>query len=152
MNIAIAFASLSGNTVTVSLDLQTHLVEQGHAVTTYDLLETSADTLKQHELVFLGSSTYGDGELNPIAEMFVSAAQIEGHTCDHTKFALFSLGDSSYPQFAKSGELIAQELAVMGASLLSPILTLDGFPDDAMYSQVRSWAEATIATLTAQRA
>jgi len=145
MNIAIAFASLSGHTAAVAATLQADLIKQGHVVTLYDMLETTADNLKHHDLVFIGSSTYGDGDLNPIAEMFFSAAQIEKHACDHTKFAMFSMGDSSYPQFAAGGKIILDNLNSMGASIISPILTLDGPPAEEMFAEVKKWSETIVA-------
>lgn len=144
MNIAIAFASLSGNTLTVATYLQSYLIKQKHEITLYDLLKTSANKLKQHDLVFIGSSTYGDGDLNPIAEMFLSAAHFENHTCDHTKFAILSLGDSSYLQFAAGGQILSDSLTEMGAKVILPILTIDGTPDENTFSKVREWADKII--------
>lgn len=144
MNIAIAFASLSGNTLTVSTYLQSYLLEQAHEVTLYDVLETPADKLKHHDLVFIGSSTYGDGDLNPISEMFLSTAHFEKHICDHTKFAILSLGDSSYPHFAAGGQILSNSLIEMGAEVILPILTIDGIPDENTFSKVKTWADGII--------
>lgn len=145
MDIAIVFASLSGHTTTVATNLQADLVKRGHVVTVYDMLETAADNLKLHDLVFMGSSTYGEGDLNPIAEMFFSSAKIEKHACGHTKFAIFSMGDSSYPQFAAGGKIMVDNLSSMGASIISPVLTLDGPPTEEMFAEVRKWSTTIVA-------
>lgn len=145
MNIAIAFASLSGHTSAVAVALQADLTGRGHVATLYDMFETTADNLKHYDLVFMGSSTYDDGNLNPIAEMFFSAAQAEKHACGHTKFAIFSMGDSSYPQFATGGKIVLDNLNSMGASVIFPILTLDGPPTEEMFAEVKQWSEAIVA-------
>lgn len=141
MNIAVAFASLSGNTLIVATEIQKYLEQLGHTVTLNDLLQTNPDDLKKYDLVFLGSSTYGEGDLNPIAEIFFSTATSLSHVCDQTKFALFSLGDSSYTQFAESGKIMLQKMNEMEASCLSPVLTLDGPPNEEIFTQVRKWVD-----------
>lgn len=147
MNIAIAFASLTGNTLTVATELQTYLVQQENKVTLYDVIDTSADLFKKHDLVFIGSSTYGDGDLNPIAEMFLNAAHLEEHSCDHTKFAILSLGDSSYSQFAAGGQILLDSLTEMGATVILPVLTIDGTPNEDTHREVIDWAEKIIASI-----
>lgn len=141
MNIAVAYASLSGNTLNVATEIQKHLENQNHSVTLYDLLQTNPDDLKKYDLVFLGSSTYGDGDLNPIAELFFTTATSLSHICDQTKFAIFSLGDSSYTQFAESGKIMLQKMNEMQAFCLQPVLTLDGPPNEEMFIEVRNWVD-----------
>ncbi|HEX7017580.1 MAG TPA: flavodoxin domain-containing protein [Patescibacteria group bacterium] len=141
MKIAIAFATLSGNTLAVAQEIESYLESKGISTTIYDLLEANADDFKKYDLVFLGGSTYSDGDLNPIAEMFFGAAGAHHHTCDHTKFALFALGDSSYPQFAQSGQVMFEKLQQMDACILSPTLELDGPPTEEMISKVKSWVD-----------
>lgn len=144
MNIGIVFATLSGNTMTVTSTLEQYLLDQGHTVTVHDSLETVADELKHYDLVFIGASTYGDGDLNPISEMFFSAAESVHHSCDHTRFAIFSLGDSSYPHFAASGPIMLEKLQQMGATVIHPILSLDGLPTDEMMNEVKKWSEGIL--------
>lgn len=144
MTVAIAFASLSGNTLKVATHLQAFLQQQGYPVTLHDLLEIEADQLQQYSLVFLGSSTYGDGDMNPIAEMFFTAASQAKHDCHQTKFALISLGDSSYPQFAAGGKLVRDNLIKMHAQFIPSIFTIDGEPNEQVLTDARAWASAII--------
>lgn len=143
MKIAIAFASLSGNTLSIANHLQDFLLNLGHDVTMYDMMDTSAEQLKTHNLVLMGISTYDDG-LNPIGELFFSSADADNHFCNHTKFAIFSLGDSSYPNFAIAGETVMEKLKTMGALVLEPILTLDGPPTEEMFAESEEWVEQII--------
>jgi flavodoxin len=144
MKIAITFASLSGNTLAVATQLQRFLLTQNHQVELLDLLQTTADDLKEYDLVFFGSSTYGDGDLNPIAEMFFSAASASGHNCNQTMFALFALGDSSYPHFGASGQLMLTKMQEMDADFIGPILTIDGNPDEEISEQTKAWASQIV--------
>lgn len=150
MTIAIAFASLSGNTLRVATHLQAFLQQTGCQASLYDLLETQADQLTKYSLVFLGSSTYGDGDMNPIAEMFFTAANQAKHDCHQTKFALISLGDSSYPQFAVGGTVVRDNLAKMNAHLVSPTFTIDGEPSDHVLIDVQAWASTIIQAIERQ--
>lgn len=138
MKIAVAYASLSGNTREVALVIESSLKEMGHLVTLYDLLETEADALLKYDLVFVGCSTYDEG-LNAIGQMFVDTARVSGHDCRGVKFAIFALGDSTYPRFATAGIELQDELRRMGAGILDPILTLDGRPTEAMSKKVKAW-------------
>lgn len=149
MNIGIVFATLSGNTTTVASTLERYLLDQGNTVTVHDSLQTVADELKHYDLVFIGASTYGDGDLNPIADMFFSAAGSVHHNCDHTKFAIFSLGDSSYPHFAASGPIMLERLQQMRATVIEPILSLDGPPTDEMMNEVKKWSEEILVVASA---
>lgn len=147
MNLAVAFASLSGNTLDVATNLQTHLLQQANRVALYDVIETPADRLKKYDLVFFGCSTYDDGDLNPIAEMFLNTAHQEMHGCNHTKFAIFSLGDSSYPRFATGGQKLSENLTKMEATIISPIFTIDGVPNEETYIKIKDWSDKIIASL-----
>lgn len=141
MNIAVAFATLSGNTSVVANYLAEHLRQQYHQVDSIDLAGAIADTLKCYDLVFLGGSTYGDGDLNPISEMFFQAAQRIGHNCGQTRFAIFSLGDSLYPNFSKSGEISADLLKEMDAVIIGEIHRIDGYPDENTLAGAAEWAD-----------
>jgi flavodoxin len=150
MKIAVAFASLTGNTITVATAIQQYLSEKGFEAPAFDLLGTNADSLREFDLVFLGSSTYGEGDLNPIAELFFTMAKASSHDCDHTKFAIVALGDSSYTNFAESGTLTAEALSSMHAEIVEPVFTIDGPPDEQVLDQVRSWVESILQKVMAE--
>lgn len=139
MKLAIVFATLSGNTLEFSRRLQAHLLAQAQEAPLLDLLNLKLSDFLAYDLVFLGSSTY-DGGLNPIAEVFFERVT-ETFDLSSTKFALFSLGDSTYPDFAKSGEHIATRLAPHRAQILSPIQVIDGGVSPENEALLLRWAD-----------
>lgn len=149
MKIAIAYASLSGNTTAVAREIEKHLLKNNHQVEMFSLLETQADSLKDYDLVFMGSSTYDEG-LNPIAAIFFDLARINGHTCDHAGFAVFTLGDSTYPEFATSGKLAKKQLETLGAQIVEPILVIDGKPTSKDLERSRKWVNGILGEIALQ--
>ncbi len=147
MNIAITYASMYGTTTSVAQELKRYLDQKNYTVDLFDVMETDADVLKRYTLVFFGVSTYGDGELNPVAEDFFTKTKELAHSCEHTKFAVFALGDTSYPQFGKSGELTHEILVSMKAQVLQPILTLEASPFDEAVRKIEIWADEIIKQL-----
>lgn len=141
MNIAIAFATLSGNSLEYAQEIQSYLENKNIQTKMFDLLETNADDLKQFNVVFLGGSTYGDGDLNPIAELFFSLTTPLTHDCEHTKFAIYALGDSSYPAFGNSGQLMQEKMQSMHAHVLSPIKIFDGRLSATTGAELREWVD-----------
>lgn len=147
MKIAVTFSTLSGNTALVANDLVDYLNNNGHKAELFDVINTNPDQLKEHELVFFGSSTYGDGDLNPITELFFSTADQQNHNCNNTHFAFFSLGDSSYPHFATSGKISSEKIESMQGNILEPVLQIDGYPNQATYQKSRQWADSILTQL-----
>ncbi|GIK84221.1 MAG: flavodoxin [Patescibacteria group bacterium] len=144
MKIAVTFSTLSGNTALVANDLIEYLENKGHETKLFDAMNVDADQLKEYELVFFGSSTYGDGELNPITEIFLSTADQKNHNCNNTHFAFFSLGDSSYPIFSSSGTLSSERIAKMHGNIIEPILQIDGYPNQDTFQKCKQWAETIL--------
>ncbi|QQS44130.1 flavodoxin domain-containing protein [Candidatus Roizmanbacteria bacterium] len=148
MNIAIAYASMYGTTTSVAQELKQYLKQKNIAVDLLDVMETNPDNLTSYDLIFFGVSTYGDGELNPVAEDFFAKTKEIAHTCNHTKFAIFALGDKAYPQFAKSGELTQEILESMNAQVITPILTIEASPFDEAIRKTKTWADEIISQVT----
>jgi len=90
-------------------------------------------------LVFLGCSTYGDGDLNLIMDIFLSEAEQICHLCESTKFAIFSLGDSIYPNFAIAGEIVEDKIINMGGEVIHPYIKIDGYPSSEVFEEIKKW-------------
>lgn len=144
MKIAIAFATLSGNTEMVANELYKFLKPLAFSVDLLNLDVVKADRLKEYDFVFFGCSTYGDGDLNLIMDIFLEEAEHSCHDCQSTKFAVFSLGDSLYIDFAKAGEIVEEKLINMGARIVSKNIKIDGYPDDSVFYEVNNWALAVL--------
>lgn len=140
MSIAIVYATLSGNTQAVATDLYDFLLKKQEAVKLFDIQDITADELKQFDLVFLGCSTWGDGDMNLILDMFFDDAKKSCHCCDGTKFAIFSLGDSMYDNFATAGNIAEKKIKEMEGCIVADIIQIDGYPSEEHHTQVSKWA------------
>ncbi len=175
MKIAVAFASLSGNTLQVATEISEYLqnlppqqnLPAIEKIDLLDLIDTQVAQLQAYELVFMGGSSYDEAGINPIAEMFfntaegaagaagegaaeaaaVGATEIAQTIFKQTKFAVFALGDSSYPEFATSGRVMAEKLVKLGGEIIEPILKLDGQPDAEMLIGVKQWVDGVLGEL-----
>lgn len=167
MKIAVAFASLSGNTLQVATEISEYLqnlppqqnLPAIEKIDLLDLIDTQVAQLQAYELVFMGGSSYDEAGINPIAEMFfntaegaagaaaVGATKIAQTIFKQTKFAVFALGDSSYPEFATSGRVMAEKLVKLGGEIIEPILKLDGQPDAEMLVGVKQWVDGVLGEL-----
>jgi flavodoxin I len=140
MNIAIVFASLSGNTEIIATDLYSFLNTTFVHVDLHNLQHIQADELKKYDLVFFGCSTWGDGDLNLVLDIFFSDVELASHDCSGAKFAVFSLGDSLYSQFARAGELVEKKLTELGGIIVSPHIKIDGYPSEEHFDAIHTWA------------
>jgi len=140
MKIAIAFATLSGNTEKVAIELKFFLSTYFEKIDLLNIENIKADNLKDYDLVFLGCSTYGDGDLNLIIDIFLSDAEVVCHNCQSTKFAIFSLGNSIYPNFATAGEIVEDKIIDMGGTIICPHIKIDGYPSSEVFFEVETWA------------
>lgn len=138
MKIAIAFATMTGNTLECATEIQTYLKSKQIDSTLFDLFKAKAEELKGFDLVFIGSSTYDDGGLNIIAKQFFDSIE-ETFDFNKEKFAIFALGDSWYPDFATSGEAKKDKLIKLNATVLTPIHIIDGMITDDIKSKIIEW-------------
>lgn len=133
-NIAVVFASLSGSAQRVAeqvlQNVQTKFPEA--SVELIDMLVANPEAFPQFDRIYIGASTYGEGDLNPFAEIFV--ASLAGREAEKmwkdVSFAIFALGDSSYINFCSSAELLEKFVSEHGGSVLQPILRIDVLTQD----------------------
>jgi flavodoxin len=148
MNIAIVYATLSGNTQAIATELYSFLsTQKQYQVKLFDIQDVTADELKQFDLVFLGCSTWGDGDMNLIIDIFFDDANKVCHCCDGTKFAIFSLGDSMYDNFATAGSIAEKKIQAMKGCIVTTTIKIDGYPTDEHYREVQAWAVSVLNTL-----
>lgn len=142
MKILIAFGTLTGNTEEVSKSLRDFLTEQKHLVTLVDQSDIKISELSQFELIILGASTWGDGELgaNPITEDFVERFEKEFEPSKDIKFAIFGLGDSSYEHFCGVVDLLEDTLIKNNCKIIKPSLKLEGLPENNL-EIAQEWAK-----------
>lgn len=144
MKILIAYATLSGNTQMVSEHLHEYLKNKGHDVTLMNQDDLDVSHMNEYELVFLSSSTWGDGETNPTSDVYMQKLKDHAEPFGAVKFAVFGLGDSSYAHYCGVVDRFVELLKEKQKDPVIESFKIDGYPDDAILASVCEWADKAI--------
>ncbi len=127
-NIAIVFASSSGNTFETARLAAAAMMEHGAKVATYNAATFKADVLLEADGILLGEPTWGDGGHHAdflrfdqsMAEMLVPQRKLQGKGA-----AVFTGCDRAYRNFGRAIELMEERLIECGASILQRGLKIE---------------------------
>ena len=131
MSVAIFFASSTGNSEEIASKISTAL----NGIEVFDLSGTKIEKMNDYDKLILGSSTWGDGELNDDWE------DIWGDFCkldlSNKTIALFGLGDQeSYSdEFCSAMGIIYEQIAKSGAKIIG-FTSVDGYYHDSSKAQI----------------
>ncbi|WP_394194483.1 flavodoxin domain-containing protein [Microbacterium foliorum] len=114
MIIHVLFGTESGNAELVASDIADALQDE-HDVRVDDLTD-AADDIGSADLTLIVCSTHGEGDLPQSAVPFVDALRSDRPDLTGLTFAVFGLGDSSYPNYSKGSEHVEVLLRELGAS------------------------------------
>ncbi len=131
MSTAIFFASSTGN----SEEIANKIASKLNDIEVFDLASTKIEKINNYDKVILGSSTWGDGELNDDLE------DVWGDFCkldlsDKT-IALFGLGDQeSYSdEFCSALGIIYEQISSTSAKVIG-FTSTNGYYHDASKAQI----------------
>lgn len=141
MEIPIYYATLTGQTAyiaeVVSSCLQNTLSIEAPV---HDVDGKASDFMTPGGI--FGCSTYGTGDPNPIAELFLEKLVQDKVSLNGSRIALFGLGESIYPDFCCSVDVAAETFEALGAEIIQPMLKLDTLCNgDEIYEQIKAWVE-----------
>ena len=140
----IVYGSTLGNTEAMADAVQNVLTAKGVKVVTKNVTGVEPEELLDYDLVVLGCSTWGDGELQ---DDFISFyEQMDALQLSGKKSACFGPGDSGYSQFCKAVDDLEDKLKDCGAELVTESLRIDG-DVDAQISLVEDWASKVAESL-----
>lgn len=140
MKILVTYATMGGSTQMVADKIYQLLNSAGtHQVSIEDMDKLTPESFLDYELVFIGSSTYGDGEYNDISMSFFDKVKASSVDLSSVKFAIYGLGESFYPIFCNVVDLMKDDLSAKNAVIIGEPIKIDGFPDDTVMSAVESW-------------
>ncbi|RKY65814.1 MAG: flavodoxin [Candidatus Latescibacterota bacterium] len=127
----VIYGSTTGNTERLSEAVVAGLKKGGVEVTVREVTETNVNELTDYDLIVLGSSTWGEGELQ---DDFVDFYNKMGSvSLAGKKAAAFGPGDSEfYPDtFCAAVDLLEYRLKECGAEIVARSLKVDGNVDAA---------------------
>jgi flavodoxin short chain len=145
--ILVTYGSLTGNTEVVASYLQEQLQAAGHDCALENGFEVMADSLKDYDLVIIGGSTWGDGELNPISEEFLANLDSSGIRLDGVKFSVFGLGESHYEFFCTGADTIDKKFQELGGERIGELHKIDGMPELEILDACWQWAQSLIESI-----
>ncbi len=140
MKAIVLYGSTTGNTETVAGWIGEALVAAGTAVKVVNVASAKA-ALTDCDLVVLGSSTWGEGELQDDFSDYYDNMSADG--LSGKRVAVFGCGDSAmFPDyFCEAVDKIEQKARDCGAVIVADSLKIDGYIDD--YRDTASeWAAA----------
>lgn len=136
----VIFGSTTGNCENMAEIIEAKLKSAGWDVTIKNVVDASAAEVADYDLILLGSSTWGDGELQDDFidfELALSNVDLAGK-----KAAVFGCGETSWPEFCAAVDIIEERVKGCGATLTTEGLKVDG---DIIEDEVSAWAEKAIA-------
>ncbi len=133
----IVYGSTTGSTEMLAGHIADAMKSEGIDVRIGDVADTDVDDLLNYETILLGSSTWGEGELQ---DDFISFYEdMEGLGLRGKRAAAFGCGDSTYGHFCEAVDLLEKRLRACGAQMIAPGLKIDGDVTEAE-ADVEEWA------------
>jgi sulfite reductase (NADPH) flavoprotein alpha-component len=141
----IIYGTETGNSKKIASQLQAFLKKNKISAKVFDASQYPLEKIEQEELLLIVMSTQGEGEPPQSAAKFFNALHDRNFNLQNTKFAVFGLGDTSYPLFCQAAADVDGQLEKLGAKRILELQKTD--VDFAATSQ--KWIE-NIATILQQ--
>lgn len=130
--LTILFATQTGNAGKVAKKVHAAAVAAGLKADVKNVSDYKTGALKAEKNLILVASTYGEGDPPDSAKEFHSfVTGKRAPKLDGTRFAVLSLGDTSYEQYCKTGIDFDQRLEAMGGKRLVDRVDCDVDYEDA---------------------
>lgn len=139
--VIVVYGSTTGNAEKMAEVLGDELGKGNADVVVKNVTDAKVDELKEYDFVFLGSSTWGDGELQ---DDFLGFEQdMAGVDLSGKKAAVFGCGDSSWALFCEAVVILEKRLNECGAELTAEGFKVDGDVDDEEVN-LREWGNKAL--------
>lgn len=125
MKTLILYGSTTGNTEDLATILKDHLISQKLETDLKEVTEADGEIFKAYDLILLGCSTWGEGELQEDFEEFYEKMDAIGF--NGKKCAVFGPGDEdNYPDtFGAAVDILEEKLSDLGATKIIEGLKID---------------------------
>ena len=127
------------------------LTKKGHQVTMKEARMSSEDDFKASQVVILGSPSWEfegrDGM--PHEDFMALIDKLKTLTFEGKPFAIFGLGDSTFPHFCGAVGHLEEFVTTVKGKLIVPSLKIDKFFNDMTGNtdKITKWAESVAAAL-----
>lgn len=146
MKILIAYGTLTMNTEMVASHLYDGLSDLEAEIDLINMIDiTDPQMLTNYDLLFLATSSWGEGEYPPDTEEFDALLRTTELDLSGKKAAFIGLGDSSYEQYNGGIQLLSKLfLEDLKAKQVGETFLIDGFPDDEVLENVIEWGRTIV--------
>ena len=151
MNILLVYATNSGTTMMAAQTVSDVLTQKGHQVTMKEARMTAAEDFNSPQAVILGSPSWEfegkDGM--PHEDVMALIEKLKTSTLVGKPFAVFGLGDSTFPHFCGAVDHLEEFVGTVKGKLVVPSLKVDKFFNDQAGNtdKITKWAENLATTL-----
>jgi len=121
----IIYGTETGNSKKVASGLLANFKKNKIQAKAIDVFQYDLAKLAKEDIVLFVMSTQGEGEFPQNAVAFYDALQASDAHFSQLRYAVFGLGDSSYPLFCNAGLLLDELLEKKGAVRLLPLVKSD---------------------------
>lgn len=135
---AIIYGSVTGATEQIAYSLAGEL-EGRYEVEVIDAMEFIPESIENADLIILGCSTWGEGELQ--MDMLPVKSYLQQADLTPKKAAVFGLGDSAYKRYCYAVTILEKLLVSSGAKLLKKGYRCDKYFDLVAKSALKEWAK-----------
>jgi len=126
LKVLVLYASQTGNTEALAVELEQKLIAQGVGVTLASTLDFKLAKLKDYSFIFILASTHGEGEPPDDAiEFHEGIFGRKAPKLDGVKHAVLGLGDTSYEFYCQTAKDFDQALSKLGSTALLGIKECD---------------------------
>ncbi len=134
----IIYGTTTGTTQEMAKIVEQQLLKNGFDVVARNASNTDEKDIIGYDLIVLGCSTWGDGELQD--DFIPFEEKLRSLDLSGKKAAVFGPGESMYPQFCKSVEVLEGTLKNGGAELVVEGLKVDVSKGD-FTAKVGEWVK-----------
>lgn len=149
--ILVAYGTETGNAEACAGTLSKALRSAGFAAEVVDLEKYSVAQLAQEPIMFLITSTYGDGDAPTNAERILAELEADSApSLANLRFAVCGFGDTAYPNFCNCGKRFDARLGALGAQRLLDRVDCDvdyEGPFARYQAAAIAWCQANAASL-----
>jgi sulfite reductase (NADPH) flavoprotein alpha-component len=127
----IIYGTETGNAKKVASGLLASFKKKKINARSVDIFGFDPAKLEKEELALFIVSTQGEGEFPLNAQAFYDKLSSKQYKLDKLSYAVFGLGDSSYPLFNQAAVLLDEALSKQGAKSVLPLVKADvSYKDD----------------------
>jgi len=149
MDLTILFGTESGNAELLATELAESL-EGVHAVEQSDLADFDPACFDARVLYLIICSTHGEGEFPQSAVPFAEAIRRAAPDLSGIRYAMFGLGDSTYPNYSRGSEQVDALLAELHAERVGTYGRHDAAGRDEATVLAIAWANEVLDTASAR--